>query len=77
MAAAPPDAPPVANLTPGGDLARWSEADFVRAMREGKRPDGRMLHPVMPWRAFAGMTDDELGALFLFLRQIPAKPQGV
>ena len=77
MAAAPPDAPPVSNLTPGGELAQWSEADFVRAMREGKRPDGRMLHPFMPWRAFGGMTDDELGALFLFLHQIPAKPQGV
>jgi cytochrome c553 len=76
MAAAPPDAPPVSNLTPGGELAQWSEADFVRAMREGKRPDGRSLHPFMPWRAFAGMTDDELGALFVFLRQLSAKPQG-
>ena len=63
-------APPVANLTPAA-LGDWSEADFFRAMRAGKRPDGRALHPMMPWKAFAGMTDTELRAIWLHLRSLP------
>ena len=36
------------NLTPGGPLARWTEADFVRALRTGRRPDGTAIRPPMP-----------------------------
>jgi len=43
--------PPAANLTPGGELAGWSDADIMRALREGKRPDGSALNPFMPWKA--------------------------
>ena len=38
-----PDAPPAPNLTPGGGLARWSEADFINTLRTGNTPDGRSL----------------------------------
>lgn len=65
-----PNAPPAADLRPAA-LSRWSEQDFLRAMREGKRPDGRVLDPLMPWRATAAMTDTELHALWLFLREEP------
>ena len=63
----PPSWPEARNLTPHatGDLGRWTEADFFRAIREGKRPDGSALSDVMP-RAFAGMDDTELRALFPF-----------
>ena len=73
----PPDWPQARNLTPdaSGELARWTEADFFRAMREGKRPDGSALSEVMP-RAFGGMEDVELRALFLFLRSLPPVPTG-
>lgn len=69
-AALAPDSPPVANLTPAA-LGDWGEPDFFRAMREGVRPDGRALHPMMPWQAFAGMTDTELRAIWLHLRSLP------
>ena len=60
-----PDTPPTANLTPHPDaLGAWSRDDFFRAMREGVRPDGRELHPLMPWREFGTMTDTELDALW-------------
>lgn len=72
----PPDWPPARNLTPAGDLAKWTEADFVRAIREAKLPDGKSLNPVMP-RGFAGLDDTELGALFAFLKSLPAVPTGV
>ena len=74
--AGPPGLPPASNLTPAGNVARWSEADFARALREGRRPDGRALNEFMPWRSYAAMTDDEVRALWLYLRGVPPKPFG-
>jgi len=73
--AGPPGLPPAANLTPAG-LGSWTEADFVRAMREGKRPDGTMIDEFMPWQQFAEMTDSELRALWLYLQSAPPKAFG-
>ena len=54
--------------------ARWSEADFFKAMRTGVKRSGRELHPEhMPWDHFAKMTDDELEALWLFLSSLGAE----
>lgn len=61
-----------ANLTPTG-IGRWSEADFFRSMRNGVRPDGRILSAAMPWPYIRLMTDDELRALWLYLRSLPPK----
>ena len=76
--AAPPSFPPAANLTPdtATGLGAWSEADFVRAMREGVRPNGSTINPAMPWKNFSRMSNTELKALYMFLRQVPAQPQG-
>jgi mono/diheme cytochrome c family protein len=63
----------VANLTPAGNLAHWSEADFIRALRTGVTPDGRKLDPVMmPWNYIGQLSDDELKAIWLYLKSIPA-----
>lgn len=73
----PPGTPPASNLTPGkGGISAWNEADFVRTLRTGKRPNGRELHASMPWRQTALMTDDELRAIWLYLRSVPARPVG-
>jgi mono/diheme cytochrome c family protein len=61
-----------ANLTPTG-IGSWTEADFRRAMREGVTPDRRGLSVLMPWPYMRHMTDDELGALWLYLRSLPPK----
>jgi len=61
-----------ANLTPTG-IGKWTEADFVKAMRNGIRPDGRVLSAVMPWPYMRHMTDDELRALWTYLRSLPPK----
>ncbi|HEX2861797.1 MAG TPA: c-type cytochrome [Lacunisphaera sp.] len=66
----PPDWPPARNLTPGGNLGRWSEQDFVNVLKTGTRPDGVQLNPVMPL-AFGKMTETELKALWLYLRSLP------
>ena len=73
IAGAPPNTPPAANLTPGGELAGWSDADIVRALREGVRPGGAPLNPLMPWRFTRLMTDDEIAAVIGYLRSVPAQ----
>ena len=67
----PPDWPPAANLTPSGDLAPWTEKEFFVALRTARRPDGRELSIVMP-RAFGQITDEELMAIWLYLKTVPA-----
>ncbi|HEX6090936.1 MAG TPA: c-type cytochrome [Gemmatimonadales bacterium] len=66
-----PGGVPAANLTPAGRSGQWSEAEFIRAMREGKRPDGSDISPAMPWQAMGRMTDVELRAIFAYLRSLP------
>ena len=76
--AGPPDWPPAANLTPhrSGHLSKWSEEDFVRALRTKRRPDGTEISPVMPSN-FGQLTDVELSALWSFLKTLPPAPTGV
>jgi mono/diheme cytochrome c family protein len=66
----------VLNLTPGGELASWSEDDFTKTMRSGVTPNGRQLSDSMPWTYLGQMTDDELKAVWLYLRSLPAMEQG-
>jgi len=73
----PPDWPPPLNITPGGELIGWSEADFIQSMRTGMTPGGRQLrNQYMPWEIFGQMTDDELKALWLYLQGVPALGYG-
>lgn len=74
----PPQTPKAANLTPDPDtgLGKWSKADFYRALRQGRRPDGRTLDPFMPWRTVGLSSDVELDALWAYVRSVPARPAG-
>lgn len=72
----PPDFPPAANITPAGPIGQWTEADFFKALREGKRPNGAAINPFMPWQASGKMTDDEIRAVWQFLRFVPPRPTG-
>jgi mono/diheme cytochrome c family protein len=62
------------NLTPDNEtgLGTWSEQDIVTAIQTGKRPDGRELAPIMPWRAFASLTPADAEAIAAFLKSLPA-----
>ena len=64
-----------ANLTPTG-IGKWSEADFMKAIRTGVRPDGRILSAVMPWSDMKYLTDDELRAMWMYLQTVPATQKG-
>jgi mono/diheme cytochrome c family protein len=65
-----------ANLTPDpatGVLHDFTEQQFIQALRNGRHPgQGRPILPPMPWQFVGQMTDDDLKAVFAYLRQIPA-----
>jgi mono/diheme cytochrome c family protein len=73
--AGPPDVPPASNLTPTG-IGPWSSADFIRTLTKGRDPAGHNLNEFMPWRTISTMTDDELEAIYNYLKLIPARPTG-
>lgn len=60
------------NITPDqrNGLGRWTEADFIRAMRHGERPDGSNLFPVFPYTSFTKMSDADLKDLWAYLRTV-------
>ena len=64
------------NLTRGGEMAGWSEEQFIATMRTGITPGGKQLIDFMPWKYFGQMTDDELKAVWLYLQSLPPLPQG-
>ena len=71
-----PSDPPAQNLTRGGDLGHWSFEQFTRTLRTGRRPDGSSLASFMPWPQVGQMNDDELRAIFLFLKSVPPRQSG-
>ncbi|MCS3796028.1 c-type cytochrome [Niastella sp. OAS944] len=63
-----------ANLTPDSTgIGSWSEAQFLKAIREGKYKgldNTRPLLPPMPWQEFRNATDLDLKAIFAYLKSI-------
>src|SRR5207344_1477281 len=61
------------NITPHpqAGIGRWSEADFLRAMREGRRPDGANYFPAFPYPSFTLISDADLRDLWAYLRMLP------
>ena len=60
------------NLTPDREtgLGQWSGDQIVAAITKGQRPDGRVLAPIMPWHAFASLTDQDARAIVAFLKSL-------
>jgi cytochrome c553 len=65
------------NLTshPEG-LGNLSRADFIALfrLRGSSRPATLATNTVMPWVAFANMTDQDLGAIWAYLQSVPPQP---
>ncbi len=63
-----------ANITPdtGTGIGKWSEDDIVTAITTGKRPDGRMLAPIMPYESLKVLNKSDAYAIAAFLKSIPA-----
>jgi hypothetical protein len=63
-----------ANLTPDPEtgLGRWDAETFIRAIRTGRHEGrGRPILPPMPWPMYRNATDEDLRAVFAYLRTLP------
>jgi mono/diheme cytochrome c family protein len=68
---------PAKNLTfHESGLARWSLADFVKAMKHGVRPDGSKIMPPMPIAYTQQLKDAEVESLYAYLKTVQPKPFG-
>lgn len=65
---------PSPNITPDKDtgIGSWTDAQFVRALREGVDDRGRHLFPVFPYTAFTRMTEADMLDLKAYLFTLPA-----
>jgi mono/diheme cytochrome c family protein len=64
------------NLTPGGELAFWTQDQFIGTIRTGTTPAGHQLDPaLMPWQSYGKLHDEELTAIWLYLQTLPKLTQ--
>ncbi|MDO8595894.1 MAG: cytochrome c [Sulfuricaulis sp.] len=65
------------NITPDSvhGIGRWSEADFIHALREGVSPTGEHYYPTFPYTSYTRLTDADLRALWGYLRRQPPVTQ--
>ncbi|MGB8221629.1 MAG: hypothetical protein WCF10_03535 [Polyangiales bacterium] len=61
------------NLTPHPDgLGLWTEDQFVNSLKTGLHLGvGRRVLPPMPWPLYSQMSDEDLRAIFAFLKTLP------
>lgn len=55
-------------------IGLWTYAQFVDAVRNGIRADGAYLYPAMPFDAYTGISDDDMKALWAYVRRIAPIP---
>jgi hypothetical protein len=65
-----------ANLTPdtATGIGLWTDDVFIKIMRTGKhlgQDSGRNILPAMPWNSIAHCTDEDLKAIFIYLKALP------
>lgn len=53
-------------------IGKWTAKDLRRALHEGIAPGGYRLFPAFPYTSFTLMTDEDVGALYAYLRTLPA-----
>ncbi len=59
------------NITPHETgIGGWTEADFIRTVRQGQRPDGATLSDDMPWKEFSNFTETEVHAIWTYLQSV-------
>jgi mono/diheme cytochrome c family protein len=65
------------NITadPETGIDRWTDAQFLRALRDGVRPDGANYFPVFPYPSFTGISDSDALAIKAYLFSVPAVHQ--
>lgn len=66
-----PGGTPVRDITASGNIGKWTLSQFISVLRTGATPDGRRLkNEDMPWQMTKNYTDEELQALYLYLKTL-------
>jgi mono/diheme cytochrome c family protein len=62
------------NITPDPTtgIGPWTAADLRRAMHEGIGRDGEHLFPAFPYTSFTQVSDEDIDAIYAYLRSIPS-----
>jgi mono/diheme cytochrome c family protein len=60
------------NITPDKEtgLGDWTDGEILRAVREGVGRDGQALFPMMPYKHYRSMSDDDAKAVVAYLRTL-------
>ena len=60
------------NITPDPEtgIGRWTEAQIVTALRDGKRPDGSIIGPPMPIDFYRQLSDQDAAAIAAYLKSV-------
>jgi mono/diheme cytochrome c family protein len=61
------------NITPDKEtgIGNYSDQDFLNAVQRGKRHDGAMLYPAMPYPSYTYMSDEDVLAVKAYLFSLP------
>lgn len=61
------------NITPDKDtgIGTWSDAEFIRAVKEGRGKHGEHLYPAMPYTAYAKVSDQDVRDIKAYLDTVP------
>ena len=74
LAGGPPieeGAPPSPNIAVYGQPGGWSDEQFMNTLRSGVTPYGKTLNgEAMPWEVYRRMTDDELMAVWSYVKTV-------
>lgn len=63
----------VPNITGDAEtgVGKWSDDELMRAIRDGVKPDGSFMFPVMPYPDYRFMSDEDVRAVVAYLRSVP------
>ena len=74
LLAPPPPTSPRSRSRSETGIRSSAEAQFARAVREGIRPDGRIIGPTMPSSLQCGLSDRNVAAVVAYLRSLARRP---
>ena len=52
-------------------IGRWTETQFIRAIRDGTAPDGKPYYPAFPYTSYRHMSPDDAADLFAYIKTLP------
>ncbi|MBT3530990.1 MAG: c-type cytochrome [Gammaproteobacteria bacterium] len=62
------------NITPDAEtgIGNWTARDFLLALKHGRSPGGGFYYPAFPYRAYAGLSDEEVLDIGAYLMSLDA-----